>query len=103
MPAEPEHNVAEPAAATDGVTVEKTVETNDPVTGGATMLPASAANESPVLPPSGVVAAAKAHALLEHFKKLADAMQADIERWVPSDMLAAASKEVNAFIQAVIH
>ena len=61
-----------------------------------------ASNESPVLPPSVVASAARAHALLGHMMTMAAQLQADIERYVPAGTLAAAKVEVASVIRAIL-
>lgn len=63
---------------------------------------ASASNESPVLPPSAQVSAARAHAALGHLIGVARTVQADLERYIPQPVLSAAEAEVAATIRGLL-
>jgi hypothetical protein len=93
--------LSDTAAVDDSLTVEKTEEPA-PEPPAVQMLPTSAANESPILPPSAVVSAAHAHAALDHLKAVANAIQADIERWVPQDVLHNARNEMALVIRQIL-
>jgi hypothetical protein len=60
------------------------------------------ANESPVMPASAQAGAAKAHAMLGHLARVAQAAQAEIERYVPPDLLAAAERDAMLFIRSAL-
>ena len=60
------------------------------------------ANESPVLPPSAQAGAAKAHAFLSHLVAVAQAAQAEIEKYVPPELVAAAEREAGLFIRSIL-
>lgn len=60
------------------------------------------ANESPVLPPSAQAGAAKAHAFLSHLVTVAQAAQAEIEKYVPPEMVAAAEREAAMLIRSIL-
>lgn len=60
------------------------------------------ANETPTLPAGAATAAAKAHAVLGHVIAVAQQAQADIGRYVPPDLLAAAEREVAAMVRSAL-
>jgi hypothetical protein len=60
------------------------------------------ANETPVLPASAQAGAAKAHAVLGHLVKVAQAAQAEIERYVPAELVTAAERDAALFIRSVL-
>lgn len=60
------------------------------------------ANETPTLPAGAQTAAAKAHATLEHLVTVAKAAQAEIGRYVPPDLLAAAERDVKQFVRSIL-
>jgi hypothetical protein len=60
-----------------------------------------AGDEAP-LPANAVAAAARAHALLGHFVSVAQAAQADLEKYVPATLLNAAKQDALTFIREVL-
>jgi len=116
-PAEPvaEPELAEPAAETDAVTVEKTVGDDaaaeamaaEPgeVPADPTMIQqpiGATANETPTMPGGAQAAAAKAHALYGHLIQVAKAAQAELERYVPPELLSAAEREAGLLIRSIL-
>jgi hypothetical protein len=113
QPAPAQEPAAKPASADDqkpdDVTAEKTEQEEDSTpepamaSDPAAQPPhASASNESPTLPVSAQSSAAKAHAVLSHFRSVIDVMIRDIERVVPHGMMMAARDEVSSEIRKTL-
>ena len=60
------------------------------------------ANESPTLPAGAQAGAAKAHAVLGHLVKVAQAAQNEIERYVPAELLSAAERDAMLFVRSIL-
>lgn len=93
----PPVEVQEQPAVTEGLAVQ-----TEPVAQHAPGLVQGAANQSPMLPANAQAGAAKAHAFLGHLVTVAQQAQAEIERYVPAELIAAADVEAKAFIASVI-
>ena len=108
--AEPEHDFEQPqpvevqeqaAQPQEWVQAEPVPETGA-VGAGQQSFAQGTANESPVLPPSAQAGAAKAHAFLGHLVTVAQAAQAEIEKYVPPEMVAAAEREAALLIRSIL-
>lgn len=59
-------------------------------------------NVSSVLPPGAAAAAGHLHAMLSHFDKLLHSGMAEVERFVPAEVLKAAEVEVAALLRTMV-
>jgi len=59
-------------------------------------------NQGPALPASAQAAAARAHQVLDKIITIAQNVQADLERYVPADLLSAAENEAKQFLRDVL-